>query len=147
MVVTAGTYQEITPIELLVESGRVKVIAQQQGEEVMADIIPIKTAREFPQDAEGNILLECGQKWIDRNTGKTWIISEIYQECTDDEVCLTIYLIDLQGKPCDSAYTEEYFREWFDEAGEYWSWRLETIYGGNRPRKKELTVIQGGKKA
>lgn len=113
----------------------------------MGDIIFLKTLREFPRDEDGQIILEAGQKWIDRDTGKMWIISEIEEDQVDDELLLTIYLIDLQGSPYKGRHTEDYFREWFDEAGEYWSWRLETIYGGNKPRKKGLIVIQGGKKA
>lgn len=111
----------------------------------MGEVIPLKVVQEFPRNGDGLIVLEHGQKWIDRDTGKTWIIREIVSEVIDDETLLTIYLIDLLGDPHEGSYTEEYFREWFDEAGEYWSWRLETIYGGRKPRKRELTVINGGK--
>lgn len=113
----------------------------------MGDVIFLKTVKKFPRDEDGEIILECGQKWIDRTTGKLWIIAQIDRERSDDEECLTIYLMDLQGKSCDGTYTHDYFREWFDEAGEYWSWRLQTIYGDNKPRKRELVVISGGKKA
>ena len=113
----------------------------------MGEVITLKAVQKFPRDEYGVVVLECGQKWIDRDTGRMGIIAGIEPEYVNDETQLTIYLVDFQGKSWDHSYTEDYFREWFDEAGEYWAWRLQTIYGGKIPRKRGLVVVQGGKKA
>lgn len=71
------------------------------------------------RDKRGRVILEIDQKWVEQKTGTIWVVVDIETRMVNDRVVAThIYLEDLDGLPCDSVYTETYFRRWFYEISE-----------------------------
>lgn len=79
----------------------------------------IQLFQELPRDSRGRVIIEEGQKWLEKKTGTVWAISLVEHQTINDKRRPTmIWLEDEYGTESESGYTEKYFRQWFSEVGD-----------------------------